>query len=77
MAKKNINIREKIELKIFPDIESILSFIETEKYSTISAISRQFKIHPMTASDIVKRMKSQGLISIEQIGSAKIVKRVT
>lgn len=66
-----------LEFKLFPDVKTILDYIEKEKHSTISAISKQFKMHPMTASDIVKRMKSQGLISIEQIGSAKFVKRAT
>ena len=65
------------ELQLFPTVNMVLSYLDAEKYSTISSLSKAFKLHPMSASDIVKKMAKAGLVSIESIGSAKIIKRAT
>lgn len=62
------------EFKLFPDVGTIMDFIENEKYATISSISRQFKVHRMTASEIVDKLEKHGMVFIKKVGSAKVVK---
>ena len=72
--KRLSNKTPNMELTLFPDIKTILDYIKNEHYPTISSISRQFKMHRMTASEIVGKLERHGLVFTEQVGSAKIVK---
>lgn len=65
---------QKLEFNLFPSVNTIMEYLRNESYPTITSISRAFKIHKMTASEIVTKLKSQGLVIIEPVGSAKIIK---
>lgn len=72
--KKSQSIASKPEFSLFPDVGTILDYIENEHYPTISSISRAFKMHRITASEIITKLKKHGLVLVEPVGSAKIIK---
>ena len=74
--KKKQTQTDNPKFSLLPDVNMILDYIDNENYPTISSISRTFKIHRMTASEIVYKMKNEGLISINLVGTAKIIERV-